>query len=236
MTDRYEYSDPVLRLANAEPLPAKMTSTELTELRESIRLEDELPVLLPGGFWLAADKIEWTPAGPAKAQSELVALLRYLIEHEVTADLCRALSRTVKGIPSTGRVEFWPLDDDDNSIPSDHVARELSKKPNRIEDLLSSEKQPKPSTMTYGFQLLGALKPKSLQQWYAAWIASLISNGLGDRIRQCPLDECNNFFIRWPTKGGRMRDYCCKKHQQRDGKRRTRQRNRVGEPATYKVK
>jgi len=68
----------------------------------------------------------------------------------------------------------------------------------------------------------------SFKQVGAFCMASVIHEGLHDRIKICKLEDCHNYFIDWPGKRGRAGQaqfYCSKVHASRARQRRFRQRH-----------
>ncbi len=66
----------------------------------------------------------------------------------------------------------------------------------------------------------------SQNQWWAVGIATLIHAGMSDRVRQCGWDNCTTYFVDWPGRKGQRKHYCCVAHQNAEGQRRHRDREK----------
>ena len=66
----------------------------------------------------------------------------------------------------------------------------------------------------------------SHNQWWAVGIATLIHAGMSDRVRQCGWDNCTTYFVDWPGRKGQRKHYCCVAHQNAEGQRRHRDREK----------
>ncbi len=66
----------------------------------------------------------------------------------------------------------------------------------------------------------------SHNQWWAVGIATLIHAGMSDRVRQCGWDNCTTYFVDWPGRKGQRKHYCCFAHQNAEGQRRHRDREK----------
>ncbi|MEX0708059.1 MAG: CGNR zinc finger domain-containing protein [Woeseia sp.] len=79
---------------------------------------------------------------------------------------------------------------------------------------------PKPGA----FKAIATVSPDNLVQWYGFALAELIAEGYGDRVKQCALDTCNNFFVDRKAKGP-PRQFCSPGHGSQMRVKRKRQRD-----------